>query len=121
ARDARALNDVGTGLLIGAVVGALVGAVLAFAVVAMIETVRAGAWAALGGAALGGSLGALWGTFGRLGASPAWERSYAQLGGSAMVVGVHTVDTKTYERALAVLERYGVWVFDRAGRVIRRP
>jgi hypothetical protein len=119
--DARVMKSLGMGTLRGAIVGAIAGAVLAFAVVSLVATVRAGAWAALGGALLFGALGGLWGGFGRLGASDAWEHAGSGRHGRVMAVGVHAPDEKSYERALPILEPHGLWIFDRQGHTVRQP
>jgi hypothetical protein len=99
--------------IIGAAVVALI--VLAFA------DASGAAWGALGGFALGGALGGLWGVFGRLGASPAWERSLHLEGGADAAVGVHLDDPAGDDDVVDILRPYGLWPFAHDGSVVRRP
>jgi hypothetical protein len=78
-------------------------------------------WGALGGLVLGGALGALWGSFRRLGASDAWERSLHTGDGARAALAVHLDDPGGNERVTEILTPYGVWVFAYDGSVVRRP
>jgi hypothetical protein len=100
-RADRALErDVGARAVIGAGFGALVGAVAALLVVVLVDDVAFGA--VIGGALFAGSVGALLGTFTRLGASDAWADTLAA-DDSASVVAVTSNDITVLERAADLL------------------
>jgi hypothetical protein len=103
-----------------ALLGAVAGALVIGLMVLVVADAESALWAALGGVALGGALGALWATFRRLGASDAWERSLHTDAGAQAVIGVHLDAAEGDPRVAEILEPYGVWVFARDGSM-RRP
>ncbi|HEX7096487.1 MAG TPA: hypothetical protein VF183_11430 [Acidimicrobiales bacterium] len=119
--DSRRTRHEESRVLAGAVLAAIVGAVVIGLIVWALSDLTTAIWGAIGGAALGGALGALWSLFGRVGASPAWERSlHVERGGSA-VVGVHVDDDEEVARARSVLGDDRTWLFARDGSVMHRP
>jgi hypothetical protein len=113
----RAERSVVASVLVCGIIGAAIVALVVWA----FADASAAAWGALGGFALGGALGALWGVFGRLGASPAWERSLHLEGDGQAAVGVHLDDPHGDERVVEILRPYGLWQFAHDGSVVRRP
>jgi hypothetical protein len=104
-----------------AAIGAVVGAIVVGALVWLLTDGETALWAALGGLALGGALGALWGSFRRLGASDAWERSLHVDPGARAAVAVHLDDIDGNGRVTEILTPHGLWVFAADGSVLRRP
>jgi hypothetical protein len=102
-----------------ALLAAVAGAVVIGSMVLVVADAESALWAALGGVALGGALGALWGIFRRLGASDAWERSLHTDAGARAMIGVHLDAADGDPRVTQILEPYGVWVFARDGSINR--
>jgi hypothetical protein len=104
-----------------AILWGLIGAVIVGLLVLAFSSATAALWAALGGLLLGGSIGALWAAFMRIGASDAWERSLHMEPGERAAVGVHLDEPDGDDGVTSILSPYGVWVFAADGSVVRRP
>jgi hypothetical protein len=115
--ERRTERAVITGVAIGAVVGGVVIGLLAL----ILAGTTAGIGGLLGGLALGGALGGLWTAFSRMGASDAWERSLHVDPSAYAAIGIHTDSDDGLARVQNVLDSQQVWLFDRAGGVLRRP
>lgn len=77
--------------------------------------------AAIGGGAAGGALGGIWAGFTGMGASRAWEETFAHVKEGRAVVGVHSDDTDEIAKAIEVLRETpagGLRVIDDQGETV---
>jgi len=117
--DARATQHIGkrtaTGAVVGGGSGALVGALAGAAAIAIPvvgPAIGAGIWLAAGAGALNGALvgttlGGLLAGESALSATEAWDRTFESISAGHVLVGVHTSDAKTLEKAVGVLQNAG--------------
>jgi hypothetical protein len=97
--------DVGRGAAIGAVAGALGSTAVALAIPGVGLALGAGILAvAAGGAMAGTGVGGFAGAVSSTPATPGWEQALIDLDDGRVVIGVHTDDRETYDRAAAVLD-----------------
>jgi hypothetical protein len=97
-------SEAGRGAAFGAVAGALGGTAVALAIPGVGAALGAGVLAvAAGGAVAGTGVGGFAGAVSSTPASRGWEQAFIDLDDGRIVIGVHSDDPDTHDKALSIL------------------